>query len=153
MQPHVKLSAADFSGEVATMSLGLPNITNANFENYRDTVIGNLVSALAGITLCEWDSWQMFTEVYTDVGTLPSSPYAQRELRALFTCVDTGTGKKFVVGIPCPDLADMAIAGTDVINLANVEVAAYVAAVELHTVSPQGNAVSVISGKLVGRNL
>jgi len=151
-QPHVKFLDRDYSNEPTSLTLYLPDVTPANYESIRDTAVVNIQGALQGVSHLNWSSYDLITEVHSDVGTLPSSPYAQRERRAIFTCIDNSTGALFDIGVPAPDMDDTAIPGTDVIPLSQVDVAAYVAAVELLTVSPDGNSVTVVKGVNKGRN-
>lgn len=152
MQPYVKFLDQDYSGEPTNFTLYLPDIDATNFEAYRDINIPALQAAIMEITHLEWTSWDFVSEVHSDVGTFPANPYAQREQRAIFKCIDTVNGREFTIGVACPDLDDMAIPGTDVINMTNVDVAAYKTAVELWSLSPDGNAFSIVSGKVEGVN-
>jgi len=86
------------------------------------------------------------------VATLPTDPYAQRETRVIFDCVDNVTGRPFKIGIPCPDLSEFAAYGTDEVNLLNVDVLAYTTAVNTFANSPEGNACTVVRGKITGVN-
>ena len=151
-QPYVRLYDKDHSWEPTSVSFNTPDIDNLNFENYRDNVIADLAGFLQLVSYCQWANYDFVTEVHTDVGTLPSSPYAQRERRAIIQCVDNSEGNYFDVGIPAPDMSDMAVPGTDVINLQDVEVAAYVTALETWAVSPAGNALTVVKGIVKGVN-
>jgi len=151
-QPHVKFLDRDYSNEPTSLTLYLPDITPINFESTRDSTVLNLQAVLMDVSHLNWSSYDLIVEVHPDVGTLPASPYAQRERRAIFTCIDNATGSLFDVGVPAPDMDDTAIAGTDVIPLSQVDVAAYVAALELLTVSPDGNSVTVVKGVNKGRN-
>lgn len=145
-QPHVKFMDRDYSGESASVTLYLEDVTPLTYENVRDVIIDELKDALAGVSHLNWGSYDFICEVHPDVGTLPSSPYAQRERRAIFKCVDNVTGAFFDIGVPAPDMDDTAIPGTDVIPLNQVDVAAYVAVVELLSVSPDGNSLTVVKG-------
>jgi len=151
-QPHIKFMDRDHSGEPTSVTIYVPDVTPGNFENWRDVGIDAIATALAGASHLTWQSYDFVSEVHPDVGVLPSSPYAQRERRAIFKCIDNVTGAFFEIGVPAPDMDDTAIAGTDVIPLAQVDVAAYVAALELLSVSPDGNALTVVSGVNRGVN-
>lgn len=149
MQPKIIMQALDRSGEKSSVGFYLADVTPANFDDAVG-LMDDLESALEQISLCSWGGGSLISEVYTDVGSLPASPYAQRERRALFTCVDTVTGRRFTVGVPCPDMTDMGIPGTDAVNLTDTEVSAYVTALETFAASPEGNPLTVVSGKVVG---
>jgi len=152
-QPYTTFQFLDRSGEKSSLKMYLPDVTNVNY----DTTVATLTDirlALQALTLCSMGSQpELVSEVHTDVATLPSDPYAQRESRAMFECADATTGRRFKIGVPCPDLGDMGIPGTDAVNLSDVEVAAYITALGLWSVSPEGNAYSVIKGQVQGRNI
>jgi len=149
-QPYATFSFLDHSAEKSSLSVYLPDITPANFDDMVSDIDG-LRLAIDGITLCSMGAVaELVSESHTDVATLPTDPYAQRERRAIFSCVDSVSGRHFSIGVPAPDLGDMAISGTDAINLANVEVAAYITALGTFALSPEGNAFAVIKGKVIG---
>ena len=92
----------------------------------------------------------MGQEVDTSVPTPPVAASAQRETAMRVSYVDDVTGKKYRFDIPSP--VDAIIqAGTDVIDLADVLVAAFVLVFEAQCVSPVGNAVTVVGARFVGR--
>jgi hypothetical protein len=150
MPQYVRFMARDYSNEPTSFTLYLQDITPANFANVAGWVV-NIEAAVEAITtVTSWGDFDVISEVYNDVATLPTSPYAQREQRAIFECVDSVTGRPFVIGVPCPDLGDMGVPGSDAINLSNVEVAAYIAVLQSDAVSPEGNAFVVVKGKIIG---
>jgi hypothetical protein len=90
-------------------------------------------------------------EQYTESGDLPASPFAQREFKLAVKMVDTA-GNRSTLTIPGPNLTLLAQPGTDVVDhVSNVTAAALAAAIENNAVSPQGNTVSVIGMRIVGR--
>lgn len=151
MPSRVDFFTYDYSGEKSGLSLNLRNSASGGEYNNRLAEITALQTAIEGISVATWGNYDFVSAIYQETGSLPASPYAQRESRALFDCVSTG-GERFVIGIPCPDLDNMAIPGTDAINLTDPQVLAYVAVVESDARSPLGNAVTIIGGKIVGRN-
>jgi hypothetical protein len=88
-------------------------------------------------------------------GELPTSPYAQRELKLLVTYADDVTGDRGTFTVPMPDLAALTpVEGTDRILLEDTGVmAAFVSAVEDYALSSAGNAITVLTAHVVGRNL
>lgn len=149
MQPYVNFVGSDYSGESCNLSLYFPPVTGANYAAMQ-TLVTNLLDALATITLCGWRGYDFVPVVHTDIASLPASPYAQRERRAIFDCVDTVSGRPFVIGVPCPDMTDMAIAGTDAVNMTDTEVAAYRTVVMTYARSPEANNLNIVSGKVIG---
>jgi len=149
-QPYATFNFLDHSGEKSKLSVYLPDVTPANFDDMVSDLDG-LKVAIAALSLCNLGAVaELVSESHTDVATIPTDPYAQRERRAIFSCIDSVTGRKFTIGVPAPDLDDMAISGTDAINMGNLEVAAYVTALGTFALSPEGNAFAVIKGRVTG---
>jgi len=140
----------DRSGEKSSVAFTLRDAASGGEYNNRLTEIGTLQAALDAMCLSDFASYDFISRTYLETGSLPTSPYAQREQRALFDCV-AANGERFKVGIPCPDLDNMGLPGTDAINLTDPQVSAYVATLEAEAVSPRfGTALTVIGGKIVG---
>lgn len=149
-QPYATFKFLDHSGERSSMSVYLPDVTGGNLDGTKAALL-DLRAAIADICLCAIGTTpELVSEVHTDVATLPASPYAQTERRAVFQCIDSVSGRRFEIGIPCPDMTDMALPGTDAINVADTEVAAYITVLLAKAVSPEGNAFQVIKGKVIG---
>lgn len=149
-QPYATFNFLDRSAERSKMSVYVPDVTPANLDGTKAALL-DLRTAISALCLCSMGATpELVSEVHSDVATLPASPYAQRERRAIFDCIDSVSGRRFDIGVPCPDMTDMALPGTDAINLADTEVALYVAALLAKSVSPEGNAFQVIKGKIIG---
>lgn len=149
-QPYATFNFLDRSAERSKMSVYLPDVTGGNLAGTL-AALQDLRTAIAALCLCSIGSTpELVSEVHTDVATIPASPYAQRERRAIFQCIDSVSGRRFEIGVPCPDMTDVAISGTDAINMSDVEVAAYVTVLLAKAVSPEGNAFQVIKGKVIG---
>lgn len=150
MAGRIDFFTYDHSGEKSAVSFYTQAVTNLT---YNDRVAENddLKLALEGITLTTWGNYDYVSVIHSDVGSLPASPYAQREIRAIFDCVSSN-GKKFQLGIPCPDMNNLAQPGTDAINLLDAQVAAYIATLVAEAVAPDGGAINVVGGTIVGRN-
>lgn len=88
--------------------------------------------------------------VHTAVGSIPADATAQREIAARMTYVDNVTTKKYRFDIPAPD-DDFVPTGSDDINMAAAVWVTFKTAFEASCVSPDGNAVTLISGRIVGR--
>jgi len=147
----------DNSGEGASVTFYLPDVTPANYAditgNGPTDNVGALRLAVAGISLANSTRHTVTTEVYPEAGTLPSSPWAQREIKLLVQFVDTVNSKKGTVSIPAPDLSILAQPGTDVVDhVSNVAAAAFVAAFEANAVSQDGNPITVTGMRIIGRN-
>jgi len=97
----------------------------------------------------------LVAEIDVISAALPTNVYAQRELKWLVRYHDTVTGKKYTLTLPCADPTARLIAGTDLANLAQTEVAAFVTRFQSYAKDPdtQTNDVLVDQIQLVGRNL
>jgi len=98
---------------------------------------------------------QTLAQIILDVPDTPTSPYAQRELKALVTYQAVTSGKKFQLEIPAPDLVDNLVEGTDIFDLESTDWAAWVTAFVAVAKSPDdlADSVIVLSARLVGRNI
>ena len=158
MPAYVTHSLIGYSGEQSGVKFYLPDVTAAHYDdvtgNGPTDNVGALRLGLAAITLLNYTRHTVTTEQYGDAGTLPSSPYAQREIKLLVSYRDTVTSKKYRVEIPGPNLANLAQAGTDVVDhVNNIVAAAFVAVMEANAVSPDGNTIAVEGMRIVGRRL
>ena len=153
----VSHTCIDNSGETSVVTINLPDVTAANYDDITGNSIGqnvgNLRLAIAAITLCNFVRHTVNTATYADSGELPANAYAQRELKLLVRYIDTVTSKKHSITIPGPNLSILAQQGTDVVDhVSNVEAAAFVAAFEANARSPEGNPVSVQGMRIIGLN-
>lgn len=149
-RPYATYPGIDFSREPYTVKFYLKeDVTPATFDDDIQW-LSDFQALLGAATLGGWIGLDVVTEVYVESASLPSNPYAQRESRAIFDCVDSVTGRPHDVGVPCPDLSKMAIAGTDAINTLEVDILAYTAALASMAVSPEKNALVVRGGKITG---
>lgn len=146
---------SDYSGEKSGLSLNGPTLSSANYDAQIAEVSG-IRSALDDITLGVIQQEQVISAVNVLSGSLPTSPYAQREVKLLFTYVDNTTGARHTFTVPMPDLAALTTStGSDAILLEDAGVmAAFVSAVEGFAVAPvTGNAITIITCRVVGRNI
>lgn len=84
----------------------------------------------------------------------PVDQNAQREIKWKVNYIDTVTQKKYHVTLPTADPTGRMIAGTDLADMANADIAAFVTRFNSFARCPDNdtNAVSVVSIQLVGRN-
>lgn len=118
-----------------------------------DLEITALFDALVGITIGSVTKSVLKTETDKDTGvaTKPANGFAQREIKWLVRYVDTVNQEKGHMEVGTADASKLTT-GTDFADLAQTEVAAFVTALEAAAVSRDGNAISVSSIELVGRN-
>ena len=146
-------SFRDRSNEVSSVELNFADVAagGANF----DTVIGlvdGLGAALDGASLCVQSTENFKQQTETPDPSVPSDVHAQREAGCRVFYSDDVTGKIYHITIPGPDKDNMAmIAESDLYDLTDTILAAVVTAIEL-SLSPVGNAITVIRAVDVGRN-
>lgn len=154
----------DYNLEKSTVSLSIGPLTAANFDAKR-AAIDALAAAYVPLTLMEHRSTSN-TENFAVSSDAVASPNAQRETKWLVTYRDdtqfldgantinnVGFGALFDLEWPGADLSYL-VAGTQVVDLTDPDVAAFVVAFEAVQNSPTGgNEVSVVQIKHVGRNI
>lgn len=151
----VSMGMIDHSGERTAFNFNLPGIETdgSNFDTLFAPATGSYdVLKATAILLTKLNLTKSTASIVveTSVGSLPAAASAQRETAARFTYVDNVTAQKYRFDIPSP--VDAIIqTGTDVIDLGNALVAAFVADFESQCVSPLGNPVTVVGARLVGR--
>lgn len=142
----------DYSEEKSTFRFNFGAITAVSLPGFL-TNFGALRAALGNIILgtIQKEAWVGDSTVLNN--TPPASPNAQVELKFLVTYEGDTTKKKFRHEIPTPDTSKV-IAGTDIVDLTDPEVAAYVTAFETIGRSPDNDqeTVTVLDMRLVGRN-
>lgn len=142
----------DYSNEKSGFGFAVPEINAGNIA----TVVSNINAiglATLDLTLCNLDGTRTTLSFSASNPTAPTDPYAQRELKWLVNYRDNTTLKQYQIEIPGADLTGNLLAGTDQADLASTDWAAWVTAFEAGAVSPDGNAVTVLSAYVVGRNL
>jgi hypothetical protein len=84
----------------------------------------------------------------------PSTATAQREIAVKVKYIDTVTNKPyfFTVGGPAVTFYPPQGVPGDYIPLNNVVFAAFITVLETNLVSPVGNPIQVVEGRLIGRN-
>lgn len=150
---YAGVSVLDYSEESSSTSFSIGAITAVSIAGFL-TQFGNWKTALSNIILgtVSKDRW---VGDATDISnTPPASPTAQIELKWLVTYEADTTKKKFRQELPTADPSKV-IPGTDMADLTDGDVAAYVTAFETVAKSPDNDteSVSVLDMRLVGRNV
>lgn len=153
--PHYStFTLLDYSDEKSTVTIHNGAITSVSIAGFL-TNFGALRDAIDDITLgtLQKEKWVGDDEVLSNV--LPTNVFAQRELKALVIYEGNTSQKKFSIEIPTFDPTGRMIAGTDLIDLTNTEVAAFVTAFETIARTPDSDTetVNVLEMRLVGRNV
>jgi hypothetical protein len=136
----------DYSNEVATAGVYVDDaITDPN------ALI--LAGAFDGVSIGTREKTTKTLSSVIDGGSqaLPVNHFAQRELRFLCRYTDNVTGKRYSFSIPCADAA-LCVGNTDMVDLTAGAGTTLKTAFELHAVSELGNAVTLNSVELIGRN-
>jgi len=147
------IQITDYSNEKS--SFGVTSITaNAGNLAAQQTAAAALVAAVEDLTIGEVTKQQMAL-VILDTPAIPTSPYAQRELKWLVRYVGDSSGKIFSVEIAAPDITDNVAPNTDIADLASTDWAAFVTAFESYVRSPDNGTetVTVLDARVVGRNI
>jgi len=154
MPSEYALSFEDYSKERSNMRIVITQLTAGNVAA-QEALLGTLLSAIQAITLgavrTETVLWRK-DEV--DVAAV-TDPLAQREIKGLVGYHDDVTGKKYRVEIPTLDLVTVGlVAGSDLVDLADPQAAAFVSAFEAVATDPDTglNTVTVDYIRFVGRN-
>jgi len=145
----------DYSSESSVVSVESTALTAANFDA-QETLRAALETAMETILIgvLQKTSKGNRTDESAD---LPASSAAQRENKFLVSYHDdTFPTRKLSIELPCPDVEneDYFLGNTDLIDLEDTDIAAFVTAFEAFVLAPwTGNAVSVDKITLVGRKL
>lgn len=157
MPGKATFSILDHSNEVSSMGAYLPDITAANYEavtgDGAGQSVGEIRLAMNPLILGNHLRRTVTSDVYADVATLPANGAAQRERKARFTYRDTVNARLGSFEVPTFDSETFATPGTDVLDLTDATLAAFVTAMETHAVSRDGNAIQIVSAQIVGRNI
>lgn len=143
----------DYSNEKSTLQV--TSVTaNAGNLAAQQTLAAALAGAIEDLTIGELTK-QAMNLVILDTPAIPTSPYAQREMKWLVSYQGDTLGKIFTSEIACPDITDNVAVNTDIANLESTDWAAFVTAFEAFVRSPDDatETVTVIAAKLVGRNI
>ncbi len=156
-QPKVTFSILDKSNEVGRVGFYLPEMDGANYETVSsDLVLGNVGDirlAMNDIILGNHLRRVVTSDIYEDSAVLPASGFAQREFKAQFTYRDTVTAETYTFEVPTFDTGTYAQDGTDVLDLSSGNLLAFKNAVEGNAVSRNGNAIEIVSARIVGRSI
>lgn len=151
---RANIQFVDASNEKSTMSVTSASLTSANFDA-QQTAFNSLRTAAQALSLGDISQYAISTQT-NPAYTVPTNPFAQRELKWLVSYVGDTSGKTFQVEIPAADLGnDHLVAGSDLANVADAEWTAFITAFEAFAKSPDDptEAVSFVTARLVGRNL
>lgn len=153
MPGKLLLTYADYGGEKSSFTIPILDYTAANFDA-NETLVDALVNAVDALTIgLEVKQVRSHSSSGTGSGN-SSNVNAHRELKFLITFSDDVTGKVYQREMPCPLLNANTIL-QDIGGNANVGDTLwtdFITAFEAAAESEDGNAVSFVSARYVGRN-
>lgn len=141
----------DASNEFSNFGVNTPDLNAGNF-NAVSAKMDALVTAVDGVTLGTKTRDARLAVTANFPAVLPNDQNAQRETKWLVRATDNVNGRAVTFEIPCADLS-LLTPGTGNMNLASPAGAALVTAVEDLVLSIDGNPITVIAIKHVGRKL
>jgi len=156
MATHVSVNLLDYSGETTRSQFYVAALA-ADGSNWAaiKADIDALRVALLIATGCSHINTTVSIEEATGSGALPADASAQRELAIRIKYRDDVTGEFGFVTCPGPIVTFYPPQGVkgDFIPLDNAVFAAFILVIEADMVSRDGNAITIVEGRLVGRNL
>jgi len=153
MATQNNIQITDYSNEKS--SFGVTSITaNAGNLAAQQTAAAALVGAVEDLTIGELTK-QSMNLVILDTPAIPTSPYAQRELKWLVQYQGDTSGKIFTIEIAAPDITDNVVPNSDQADLSSDDWVAFVTAFEAFVRSPDNGTetVTVLGARVVGRNI
>jgi len=146
-------SITDYSSENSNFGFQSSVLTAGNIVAQKALLV-TLHDATEDLTIGHI-SKQQIADVLVDDFSVPSDPFAQRELKWLVTYQSVTSGKKWSLEIPAPSLTDNLVPGTDTADLNSDDWSAWVTAFVAVAKAPDDltDAVIVLGARLVGRNI
>lgn len=143
----------DFSAEKSSFQVTSPTLTTGNIVAQLG-LLDALQAATEDISIGHLSRISAAIQYVDDPG-LPTSPFAQREMKWLVTYSGDTSGKLFQVEVAAPDLTDNLNGNSDDADLSSTDWAAFVTAFEAFAKSPDNGteAVTLVSARVVGRNI
>lgn len=147
------VTITDFSQENSNFGYSASELTAGNIVA-QTGLHDALKAATDDITIGHVSKHQLAT-ILEDDYAVPTTPYAQRELKALVTYQGVTSGNLFTLEIPAPALIGNLISGTDTFDLTSTDWAAWVTAFVAVAKAPDDltDSVIVLGARLVGRNI
>lgn len=150
----VHYSYLDHSGErTRTQIYFQPLDDSGDNSGLLDAVTGAIAvmgTALAAITRLPQAGTTMSTSVDEASPSLPADAMAQREIAIRWVYADDVTGKKYRFDSPAPVDA-IVPTGSDEVNMAAAAVITFKAVFDAQARSVDGNTVTLLTGRFVGR--
>lgn len=145
---------ADYSGEDSHTKIYNGAVTAVSIGGFI-TEFGQMRDAIDAISKGTMTKEMWVGDATELSNVLPTDVYAQREIKWLVRYQDNVTKNVYTLTIPCADPTGRLLPQSDMANLAQTEMAAFVTRFQSFARSPESdqNNVTVLSIELVGRNL
>jgi len=147
------ITITDASQENSTFSFVSSALTAGNIAG-QTAALATLETATAALTIGNV-SKQQVAQVLLDAYSVPTDPYAQRELKWLVSYQSLTSGHLWSLEIPAPNLTDNLVPGTDQADITSTDWTAWISAFVAVAKAPDDITDSVIvnGARLVGRNI
>lgn len=153
MAADLAVRIRDFSDEYTTVIFRVADLGGSDVWTVATGLASGIESALAGAILGTLVSVDFSQYAVSNADEAPASGEAQREKRLRLAFQDDVTGDRYGITIGTADWGALAQPGTDLVPLDHAEVAPIVTWMEANALSKAGNAITVTSAELVGRNV
>lgn len=154
-QPFVTFTIRDYAQQASTVSFYLPDVDAASFDDIIGTG-GNvelLAATVAVMSAGKVESYQVSLPKVMLSAAAPNV-WSAREVKALFTYQDDTTEELGSFEVAAPDITIGPPAGSEIFDLdSNVPLAASKAVIEANAVTRDGNTLTLLRARKVGRNI
>lgn len=137
----LSMTYIDFNGDKGNCSFEGSDLAAVNFDAQR-ALQNTLRDATNAIVLTNLDRYAVEALSSPQQAEKPANAFAQREIKWLVRYHDVVTQNRQTVEIPGADLSKL-IAGTELADMTDTDVAAFVSAFEAYVKTADGNAPSV----------
>jgi len=149
---YAEITYVDFSNEKSRFRVNSA-VLNAGNIAAQITAFGTLITATDAIVLGAKTNTKQIAVDTAYSAVLPTDVNAQRERKWLVRYQDQTNLRIGTTTVPTAEFTGRLIAGTDLADLTDTDIASFVSAFEAYAKSPDGNAVVVLAMVGVGRNL
>lgn len=142
----------DYSNERSSVAFNVADPSGAAYDwDALVAIVDGIGDLIDDVCLCTRGNDSLRMVVQTGSAAIPADEEAQRELGLRIFYIDTTTQKKYHFTIPGPAVALMVQPGFDQVDWSGTEMAALEVGLEANMLSPDGNAIQLINGYIVGR--
>lgn len=147
------IQITDYSNEKSHFGFTSSELTAGNIVAQLGAA-ATLVAATEDLSIGEVTK-QQIAQVPLDLPAIPTSPYAQRELKWLVQYQSVTSGRLWSLEIAAPDITDNVIPNTDVADITSADWVAWIAAFVAFAKAPDDitDSVVVLGARVVGRNI